>query len=292
MRLVIIDIGSNSIRYKECGFIDGRPVSYYKQLRTTRLGEDIAFTGMLSQWAMDRSIEAITEFISLAGSLSVYAYATSAVREALNGKQFVAEIKESCGLDVEVLSEKQEAKFAYAGATKGRKNCCVIDVGGGSTEIVSADSAVSFPIGCVRAKDLLRETPDEEKNIYFSRLLRSIIKAEPVDAKEYIGVGGTITTLAAMKLHQTEYDSNALEELPLSAEDIEKLIDKLEQMGDFRRMHPLLLDRHDVIICGAKILQYVMQSMGITTISVTDSDGMDGYMLHVLDRLKKSKEEI
>ena len=140
----IIDIGSNSIRY-----LGKNPE---KQLATTRLAEGLITTGMLSEAAMERSIAAIACFVQKAHAegLTPYAYATSAVRDAHNRTEFLARVKRACGICIDVLSGEREAQYARLGAAAQGG---IVDVGGGSSQIVTEGFAASYPVGCVRAKE-------------------------------------------------------------------------------------------------------------------------------------------
>jgi exopolyphosphatase/pppGpp-phosphohydrolase len=157
MKLLIFDIGSNSIRTaKLAEELDGYPVIKNKRVYTTRLAEGLAESGGLSQARMRQSLLVIRSVFQESSALgyACYAYATSAVRDAVNGHAFVRSIEGIIGAGhVRVLSGAEEAVFAQRGADPSRKRT-ILDIGGGSTQIVRANARESWPIGCVRAKDL------------------------------------------------------------------------------------------------------------------------------------------
>ena len=146
----VIDIGSNSIRYAA-----GR--NGKKLVITTRLGSGLAQTGRLDEERMEKSISVISALASNArhSGYIPFAYATSAVRDASNKAEFVNRLKQKCGITVDVLSGEREAQYAFEAACNSSDGCsALIDIGGASMQIAEAKSKVSYPIGCVRGKDI------------------------------------------------------------------------------------------------------------------------------------------
>lgn len=279
----IIDIGSNSVRF---AYETGGVLSN-KEVYTTRLGAGLAQTGMLSQESMDKSFAVIARLVgrARAAGLVPAAYATSAVRDAHNGRAFAARLNDSLGLPVRILTGEEEARFAFDAAGEG---CSVMmDVGGASMQLVTRDLAVSFPAGCVRCGDIARFVtgaglPDEMRPMqsaavggYVYALLRDV---PPVSGRA-VGVGGTITTLAALEAGLREFDPQAVSRTKLTQSGVRRLISKLESMGgEGRKKHPLLTERHDVILCGADVVLAAMKKLGMDELSVSCADGMEGYL--------------
>lgn len=148
--VAVIDIGSNSIRYAA-----GR--NGKKLVITTRLGSGLAQTGRLDEERMEKSISVISALASNArhSGYIPFAYATSAVRDASNKAEFVNRLKQKCGITVDVLSGEREAQYAFEAACNSSDGCsALIDIGGASMQIAEAKSKVSYPIGCVRGKDI------------------------------------------------------------------------------------------------------------------------------------------
>lgn len=305
MKLLIFDIGSNSVRTARL-ITDalGQPQLSAKRVFTTRLAEGLVESGALSEPRMLQSLLVIrsmhTEHAAQ-GFLS-FAYATSAVRDASNGPAFLSSVEEIIGSGhARILAGFEEATFAQQGADP-EGNRTIIDIGGGSTQIVRTASRESWPIGCVRAKDL---APFEELSMITEALypiLSGLFGTVESDARpdkpalssekqkqseELLGVGGTITTLALLCEGQDSFSpwqgEKRIELLALRA-----VLNTLSGMGDAERARiPLLKDRHDVILHGGIILQYLMERLHCTRIGATLSDGLDGYAMHLFRTFSK-----
>ena len=302
-KILLFDIGSNSVRTLRVTQ-DAQLQAQFsgKRVYTTRLAEGLAETGALSQARMLQSLLVIRSLhgeLAAQGFLS-FAYATSAVRDAVNGAVFIGFVEEIIGKGhARILSGEEEAAFAQQGADPegGR---IILDIGGGSTQIVRPHSRESWPIGCVRAKDLapfddlssitnalypilsgLFGPPDLDE-----RHNRPILSSERQPAQEaLLGVGGTITTLALLCEGKDTFapweDKKRIESFALRA-----VLNSLDSLGSAQRAKvPLLKNRHDVILHGGVILQYLMERLHCTRIDATLSDGLDGYAMHLLKTL-------
>ena len=303
MKLLVFDIGSNSVRtLRVTQDADALPQFSGKHVYTTRLAEGLAESGMLSQARMLQSLLVIRSLHSehAAQGFSSYAYATSAVRDAKNGEAFIHSVEEIIGSGhARILSGAEEATFAQQGADpEGGRT--IIDIGGGSTQIVRPSSRESWPIGCVRAKDLapyeqLSSITDALYPILSglfgpadqdSRTDKPVLKSEHQIAPEaLLGVGGTITTLALLCEGKDAFvpwqGTKRIELFALRA-----VLNVLDGMGDAERATiPLLKDRHDVILHGGVILQFLLEQLHCPRIDATLSDGLDGYALHLLKTL-------
>ena len=284
MVAAVIDIGSNSIRCEKGELKDGNLAAGEKTVITTRLAEGIIAAGALAEGAMARSLDAIGTLLDECGGIPVFAYATSAVRDADNAQDFLGRIRERFRLEVEVLTGAREAEYAFSAGASPHGG--LIDIGGGSTQVMTAGGASSYPIGCVRAREYAADADALEarrKRVY--ERCATLMRLTP-SALHFTGVGGTITTLAAFDAGLSRYDGEAVSHRTLANEDVTRLLFTLDQMGhDGRRRHPLLIKRHDVILFGGLILEYVMREMELAAIGVSDRDGMDGYLLEKLKEL-------
>ena len=232
-----------------------------------------------------------------------YAYATSAVRDASNGAAFLRSVEEIIGSGhARILSGEEEAAFAQQGANPegGR---IILDIGGGSTQIVRPGSRESWPIGCVRAKDLAPQTdlPSITDALYpilsglfgtpelGERQDRPVLSSEKQLPQEaLLGVGGTITTLALLCEGKDSFAPWEGEKL-IDSITLRAVLNALDQMGDAHRAKvPLLKDRHDVILHGGVILQHLMERLHSSKVGATLSDGLDGYALHLLNTMRPS----
>lgn len=293
-RYAIIDLGSNSIRFGE----ESEGTIPVREIYTTRLGLGLYRTGRLADDRMEASLAVIKELSKKAVSDGFIprAYATSATREAENGGEFARRVRTECGVPVEIISGEDEARLAFIGATAGLgldedalSGVAMLDIGGASMQIVTKEHAASFRAGCVRCGEIARDmtgAPDCD-TVWASQMkavwgyLDGIFTFPKLSIKKLIGVGGTNTTLAALEAGLTEFSVETVENTVLTIWGIKKLIPKLAGMGDKRREHPLLKERHDVILYGAYILLYALDRLGVESMSVSCSDGMDGYLYKV-----------
>lgn len=279
----VIDIGSNSIRLMHAAVTpQGATVFGCKRLITTRLAEGLDEHRLLNEAAIARTLDAISTFVVISREKKtqrLFAYATSAVRDAKNGAAFCARVRDACNVEVDVLSGVQEASFAYRGAV-GSAGGGLIDIGGGSAQVMTPARALSFPIGCVRAKDRFGSLPLQQAYAQMTLWLDTCCAPlSGIREARWTGVGGSITTLAALQAGLCAYDSAVVNNESLTPAGLSSLIRNLDGMGEARRMHPLLINRHDVILFGAGVLLYLMRRLDIREMAVSDSDGMEGYFM-------------
>lgn len=280
MKFAVIDVGSNSVRLML--WADGKTL--YKRLNTTRLGEGIAVSPRLKEEAMLRSVNAVTEFYREAQKSradGIYAFATAAVRSAQNGAEFCERVKKSCGLVLDVVSGKEEALLGLRGAL-ARADGGVIDIGGASTEVCFQKNgektfAVSLEIGAVRLYDLCKD----EKNALAAEIDRKIMPlAGVMPFGKVCAVGGTATTLAAVKLGLAEYDAARVQDCKISIEEMVALSDRLLSLSVAERKAIAGMDarRAEIIAGGALLLTHIMKKMKLNELFVSDSDNLEGYL--------------
>ena len=281
--LAVLDIGSNSVRF---AFMDrGSDGAFFvpdgrKEICTTRLGKGLDKTGCLAPGPMAATIQACRQFCDKAGTAGAraFAYATSAVRDAQNRQELLDALKAVCpDLDIFLLSGEEEGQLAYQGAMGGHEGT-LLDIGGGSAQVVNPHWSVSFPTGCVRAQDLCPEDalPRMRDTIY--TWLNERISLPGPAAAPFVGVGGTITTLGALLLQQSKFDGSQLATVRLTPELLSALLVRLSALGDERRAQmPLLVRRHDVILQGGLILSWFMENLHIKAMTPTDRGGMEGF---------------
>lgn len=281
MKTAIIDIGSNSVRLML--WADGKTL--YKRLITTRLGQGVAQTGMLCDDAMARTKNAIAQHISTAlkdGAKKVFAFATEAVRASKNGSQFVNQVKDELGIEIDVLSGEEEALMGVTGAVEGADGASV-DIGGASAELtVKKDGRIvyskSVPLGVVRLKDragrnrvLLQKIIDDETEKYgdISRF------GVPLYA-----IGGTATTLSAVNQKLETYMPEKVHLSTLTYTQIENLTDVFltADVQFIKEMKGMAKGRADVIGGGSLLLLKIMQKFGVDKVVVSESDNLEGYL--------------
>ncbi|MGH9060980.1 MAG: exopolyphosphatase, partial [Acidimicrobiales bacterium] len=309
-----VDCGTNSTRVLVAG-PDGRPLT--RLMRITRLGEGVDRTGSLSPAAVERTAGVLREYRSEMDRLGVgpvRASATSAVRDASNPDLFLDAAEEALGARPELLSGEEEGRLSYMGATAELDPvagaCLVVDIGGGSTELVVGQSpvggpptddgpvgavsvgAVSVDVGCVRVTErfLLHDPPSREELDRARRFVKAELAAGLGALSLGSGVGtlvalaGTVTTLAAMKLGLESYDRDRVHHSVLSRSDVGTLLEVMsgeDRAGRLRRPG-LEAARADVIVGGALILVTVMAITGAESCLVSESDILDGMVMSLL----------
>ena len=280
MKISAIDIGSNSVRLAM--FAGGKTL--YKRISTTRLGENLCFTGKMSEAAMLRTANAVAEFKSFAnsdGAEKVYVFATAAVRSSSNREEFLALVKKMCGADIDVISGEEEAACGILGALRG-KDGGMIDVGGASTEIdISKNNKTlyskSVNIGAVRLFDIA----GRDRKKLEAAIAEKIVEYGDVPAKgmRMYAIGGTATTLAAVK--HGFYDPEVTDGTVISVSEIFEMSDKFISLPveEVKKIPGMEVKRADVIGGSCLLLGMIMQKFGIEDITVSESDNLEGYVL-------------
>ena len=299
MKIAAIDCGTNSIRLLIMDVDPDTQVAdeIAREMRIVRLGEGVDKTKRFSQTALDRTLEAIKEYAALIKIHKVEKIrfvATSATRDAINKEEFFQIVKENLNVQAEVISGEEEAALSFAGATKSLATkfdapFLVIDLGGGSTElVVGVDkpiAAYSMNVGCVRMTE--RHTPGGNPTEIQEDAIRADVSkefqyaSERVDfsnIKTVIGVAGTVTTVAAHALDIKEYDPNVLhgvkiskEQISAAAKDFSRLT--FDQRAALPYMHP---GRVEVITAGAIVLDQVMKEVKANYLVASERDILDG----------------
>lgn len=294
-RVAAIDCGTNSIRLLICDIVDGRKTDLLREMRIVRLGEGVDRTHHLNPEAIARTLTATREYaemIAAFGVTDVRFCATSAVRDADNAADLEDAIEDVLGVRLVVLAGLEEARASFLGATRdldaGRT--LVVDIGGGSTELVVGSDdeiewSVSLDIGSVRLTErFLAGDPAPVNEVaacmeHVDEVLAPVFaKLAPIDS--FVGVAGTVTTVAAHALALPSYDSSAIHLARLGLADVSAACLSLVQMSVADRralpfMHP---GRADVIGGGAVILDRLVAGLPLQTdtLVVSEHDILDG----------------
>lgn len=290
----IIDIGTNSVRLLMAEKDEkGEWKTLRKELRSTRLGEGMTDKATIGQGAKERTLSAVGEFTAMAkleGAEDIFAYGTSIMRDASNGEEFADEVTAASGVPVRILSGKEEAYYSYIGAagTSGVITS-VVDIGGGSTEIcvgfgTDVGARHSFRLGCVRCSKQFNTTTArgraELKKHCFTLFRETDLMESMRNVKRWIGVGGTVTSLASMLQELEVYDSSKVQDYVIHPEDVSKILEKLSKMSydDKCHMKGLLPSRADIIVAGVVILDSLMEYFALSEITVSDRDLSEGLL--------------
>jgi exopolyphosphatase / guanosine-5'-triphosphate,3'-diphosphate pyrophosphatase len=299
MRVAVIDIGTNSTRMLIAD-VEGASV-YEVERRTTvtNMGRGVDHTGTICSDAVEDVCAAIAAYKARyeeMGAQRVMAIATSAVRDAVNGEAFIAELRERFDLDARMLTGEEEAHLTYRGATAHRPTSgptLVFDIGGGSTElIVGTGREVAFhtslQAGTIRHSErhLTSDPPDphelEDLAADIRNLIERAIAAQPdAEPTRAIAVAGTPTSLAAIDQALEPYDAGRVHGYQLGMKRIQRMLSRLSSLPLAERLrvpglHP---GRAPTIVAGTVILVQVMRAFGLQEIEVSELDILHGSAL-------------
>jgi exopolyphosphatase/guanosine-5'-triphosphate,3'-diphosphate pyrophosphatase len=280
LRVAAIDLGTNSTRLLVADVEGGRVEEVGRGLRITRLGEGVDDRRLLLPVATARVGNVLADFrreLERLGAERTLAVATSAVRDAENGEAFLGEIEWSYGFSTRLLSGDEEARLTYRGVTAGgplETGTLVVDIGGGSTELILADRHTSLDIGCVRMTERFGEDADA-----IGAYVRSV--TPKLDVRGAVGVAGTVTSLAALDLGLVDYDPQRVHGHVLTAPAIDEQLARLGALAleERRRLPGLDPERAPVIVAGASILRELLRRYGLDRIEASEHDLLHGAAL-------------
>jgi exopolyphosphatase/guanosine-5'-triphosphate,3'-diphosphate pyrophosphatase len=310
-RVAAIDCGTNSIRLLIADMAGGRLHDVHREMRIVRLGQGVDATGQFAPAALARTRAALADYAGLMRRFEVgkvRMVATSATRDAANRDVFfsmTAEVLEPAvpGAIAEVITGQEEAELSFNGAVGELDSAAapfvVVDLGGGSTEVVVGDgggvqASYSADIGCVRLTErCLHSDPPTAAEVAAARevvreRLGEALRVVPVDrARTWVGVAGTFTTLAALAQQMTTYDADAIHLSRVGFGDLLGVCDQLIGMTRKQRaaLGPMHEGRVDVIGGGSIVVEelaYALgQRAGIDELVVSEHDILDGIALSI-----------
>lgn len=303
-RLAAIDIGSNSVRIVVAKAIDGGYQVLDEEREATRLAASIAATGQLSCDSMAATIVALRSFVTMAqgyGVASIRAIATSAVRDATNGREFCQRIKQEVGLDVDVISPREEGRLSFLSVARAfdvsDKAVAVADIGGGSTEIVLAAGGVveevyATRLGAVRVAEecgltgvcSAKQIDRAERHI--DEVLKRHARKPPLTPAMLYGAGGTFTALAWMMLAREKAAEDATARgYRVNRADLNHLISdlarlSLEQRSKVSGLNP---KRADIIVAGLLVIDRILKHFRVNEVQVHTGGVRDGLLLTMVE---------
>lgn len=280
-----IDIGSNSLRLLITEEVDGKVKILRQEVRETRLGEGFR-EGELTSAAIARTLDVLTrwqqELVAM-GLAHPVIFATSAVRDADNQQEFVGLLKNRTGEDLRILSGEEEAWYSFAGAVGGfafaGESCLLLDIGGGSTELAGIEkgklSAISMPFGAVRWKVMAYRRLDVKRAMAAEISRRHF---EGID--HFIGVGGTVTTAAAVLAGVPVYTRDAVHGRVIDGRTLRELKGRLAAMTleERKQVTGMPAARADIILYGLEILEILFELLHIPQLHVSDWGILDGIL--------------
>ncbi|WP_040798238.1 Ppx/GppA phosphatase family protein [Nocardia higoensis] len=311
-RVAAVDCGTNSIRLLIADVQpDGRLADVHREMRIVRLGQGVDATGAFAPEAIERTRVALADYVDTmieTGVVKVRMVATSATRDAANREDFFAMARAELGRAVpgsaaEVITGDEEARLSFTGAIGELSGSAgpfvVVDLGGGSTELVFGDAegvefAVSSDIGCVRITErCLHDDPPTAEQIaagreFAAQRLAKAFETIPLErAHTWVGVAGTMTTLAALALELPEYDAERVHLAELPLDKVHETCRRLISLSHDERaaLGPVHPGRVDVIGGGAVITELLADELarraGIGALIVSEHDILDGIALSI-----------
>ncbi len=301
VRVAAIDCGTNSIRLLVADHdpATGTMTDVLRRMEIVRLGQDVDRTGRLAPGAIERTRVALAGYARAGRDLGVdriRMVATSATRDAANREDFHRMVLATLGAEPEVISGGEEAELSFAGAVRELAGDAtappprlVVDIGGGSTELVLGDGEVtawhSMDVGCVRLTERhLRGDPPAPAQIAAAEAdIRAALGRARADvpverAQTFVGLAGSVTTVAAIALDLPGYDPTRIHHSRIQAAEVRAVTERLLRGTRAERaahpaMHP---GRVDVIGAGALILRVLMEQTGAAEVLVSEHDILDG----------------
>jgi exopolyphosphatase / guanosine-5'-triphosphate,3'-diphosphate pyrophosphatase len=318
VRLAAVDVGTNSTRLLVADVVDGVIVAEHaREMVITRLGKGVDRSGRFDPAALARTLEVLAGYAEVCRRLGVERVrlvATSATRDAADRQAFLDGVRELLGVEAEVLTGRAEAAATYRGATAGGvrsgdagppgasasggdRPTLVVDIGGGSTELICGDGTtsramVSLDIGCVRLFERhLHTDPPTAAEVAALRAdvaghLAGVGEVlDPAAAERVIGVAGTVTTVTAIALGLDVYDPRRIHLATVDAAQIAATADKLAAMTVAERaaLPVMARGREDVIAAGALLLDELVRRFQVRQVVASEADILDGVLLGLAD---------
>jgi exopolyphosphatase/guanosine-5'-triphosphate,3'-diphosphate pyrophosphatase len=302
-RVAVIDIGSNSTRLLVADVEDGRVTPIERRSTVTRLGRGVDLSGQLAAEAIEAACRAVGPYLGTLeemGAEAVDAIATSAVRDAANGSAFIAELRERFALSARVLDGEEEARLSYVGATSETAPevpTLVIDIGGGSTEMIVGEGReiefhTSLQAGVVRhtERHLVSDPPTPVELEALAADLRSLIEAATLQAPRAeagIAVAGTPTSLAAIELELVPYDPQRIHGHVLELRSIQRMLSRLASapLAQRAEIPGLHADRAPTIVAGVVTLVEAMRAFDLERITVSEHDILYGAAIALAESI-------
>jgi exopolyphosphatase/guanosine-5'-triphosphate,3'-diphosphate pyrophosphatase len=303
VRAAVVDIGTNSTRLLIADVGDGSIEERVRESTVTRLGEGVEATGRLGDEPQRRVFATLERYAAAIREHDCDASAavmTSAVRDAANGAGFSAAVRERFGLEARTLSGDEEAGYTFAGATAARPpddptELVVIDIGGGSTELVCGAGGrlgfhVSAQIGVVRhtERHIASDPPGpEELSALAADVDAGIAAVVPEEVRRRtraaVAVAGTATSCAAIDLELEPYDTTKVEGHVLTRATLDALLERLAALplAERREVRGLDPDRAPTIVAGVIVLSRALDAFGLPEVEVSDRDILWGVALEI-----------
>jgi len=300
MQYAAIDIGTNAvlllIMTDEGGLCESFDTS-----TITRLGEGLLATGNICAAAMERTLAVLERYLRLMsehGATDVTCFGTAALREAGNSAEFVRLARDRLGLNVRVISDRDEAFYTYLSvrdvAFPADGEFVAVDIGGGSTEVIRGSREafkgyVSLPVGTVKLTErFVRHDPPIDREMEsLVRAVRETLSGLPREACDaVVGVGGTVTTLASIALGLPVFDKEKIEGVRLGIDAVQTVIDRLAPLTSTERLQIPGMEpgREDILLQGVILMREIMTHFQQGELIVTTRGARHGFILEAAGR--------
>lgn len=285
-KIATIDIGTHSVLLLIAERVGGKVRSWVDQATLTRIGEGLGKNDVFLPESMERTLEVLKKYKKICDDqcvTNILCVGTAAFRKAKNASDFVKQVEKECGITTQIISGEREATLTWkAASTDFGENIMVVDIGGGSTEIIRHDSrkvhAVSMPIGSVVLtekychSDPISETDYQKICAAIEEQLSSFDTSILRHSETLIATAGTVTTLGAIKLGMKVYKHNEVHGTKLLQAELRAIIAdfKSKTIEERKKIPGLEPGRADVILSGSLILEKVAGHFGFKEITVSD----------------------
>jgi exopolyphosphatase / guanosine-5'-triphosphate,3'-diphosphate pyrophosphatase len=303
-KFAAFDVGSNTVLALVVEVVNGSPNQIADFNRITRLGRGVDATAKLDPASAKLTLDAIVEMAGKARSLGanrIIGVATAALRDASDGSEFIAQVKQLAGFDLEVITGETEAELSYLAVKRGlpldpAAELLIVDIGGGSTELIRAapDSpieAISLNIGSVRLTERhVKHDPPTSADAAEVRLGADDTLKElhwNYHPDTLVGIAGTVTTIAAVALGLKEYDSRIVHGHHLTHNEVTGTLLKLASvpLAERKKLPGLEEGRADVIFAGGAILERIMAHFHLKEVIVSDQGVRWGLAWRELEKM-------
>ncbi len=300
MKTAVIDIGTNSVKLYMAKYCGQDLCTALDLNHIVKLGADLQQTEYLSEEAMIRCLDTVSEFVQIAkkhGACKILAVGTMAFRAAKNSSEFISRIHDVTGIHITVLSGEEEARLSYLAAVSGLKHSngeiAVIDIGGGSTEFIfgirqKIRKIISLNLGVLSVRETYfkNDPPGHDETTQAQYEINKALTAAGIQQKVSLlaGVGGTATAMAAVKLGLKKYDPDLIQGSSLTYSEVNAQISlySAKTLEERKNIPGLQQQRAELILAGACILKGAMEILGRDSLIISDRGLRHGLMIELL----------
>jgi len=299
VRYATLDIGTNTALLLIAQW-EGKTLKViHDEVRIIRLGEGLHDHKAFIPKAQERALSVLKDYRKICDSFGVKkiaAVGTASFRKAQNAAQFIQHVKNESGITIEIISGDEEARLSYLSVEmdfgKSHKNICALDIGGGSTEIISKEGGISLDVGAViLTESIVRHDPitGEEYRMMGNKIDEAFAGTRliaPGHEATLVGLAGSVTTLSAIKQKLSSWDGAKVQGSILTLGDIESMLSLFQNstVAEKTKITGMVKGREDTILAGTLILKKVMKRLKVDQVIVSDRGLRYGLLHDVLTR--------